>query len=198
MAFYTENELKQLNFGYIGTNVKISKNASLYSTHLMKIGDNTRIDDFCVLSGVIELGRNVHIANSSTLIGGSCGIKIKDFAGLSFGCRVFSQSDDYSGEHMTNPTVPSKYSQITSGVVIINKHCIIGSNSCIFPGVEIGEGTAVGTLSSVTRSTEEWKIYVGTPAKPIKDRSKNLLKLEKEYLESFDKVEKNATGDNNE
>ena len=50
MAYYTEEQLNQLGFKYIGENVKISDKASIYNHDQIEIGDNSRIDDFCVIS----------------------------------------------------------------------------------------------------------------------------------------------------
>jgi hypothetical protein len=41
----------------------------------------------------------------------------------------------------------------------------------------------VGSLAVVTRPTEPWKVYIGVPARPVKNCSKKLLELKKEYLE---------------
>jgi galactoside O-acetyltransferase len=60
----------------------------------------------------------------------------------------------------------------------------VGTNSLVFPGVILAEGTSVGAHSMVTKSTEEWSIYFGTPAKRIKARKRELLKLEADYLAS--------------
>ena len=68
MAFYTEEELHHLGFKALGKNVKISKRASIYNPELIEIGDHSRIDDFCVLSGKIRIGRNVHIAVFCNLV----------------------------------------------------------------------------------------------------------------------------------
>jgi galactoside O-acetyltransferase len=56
---------------------------------------------------------------------------------------------------------------------------LIGSGSVVLPGVTIGEGSAVGALSLVSMSLDEWGVYFGSPAKRIKARSKNLLEMEK-------------------
>ena len=45
ISFYTEKELKKFNFLYIGKNVLIKKNVSLYFTENISIGSNVRIDD---------------------------------------------------------------------------------------------------------------------------------------------------------
>jgi 2,3,4,5-tetrahydropyridine-2-carboxylate N-succinyltransferase len=62
MAYYTQEELEKLNFKHIGKNVKISDKASIYNFEQISINDNSRIDDFCVVSGKIKIGKNVHIS----------------------------------------------------------------------------------------------------------------------------------------
>jgi acetyltransferase-like isoleucine patch superfamily enzyme len=182
MGYYTEEELKKMGFKFIGKNVKISTKASIYNADQIEINDNSRIDDYCVLSGKIIIGRNVHIAPFCLLAGGEKGIIIEDFAGLAYHVQVFTQSDDYSGETLTNPTIPKKYKNETKKEVIIKRHSIIGAGSIIMPGVTLEEGTAIGAMTLVHKSTMPWSIYFGIPAKKIKNRKKNLLNLEKEYL----------------
>jgi acetyltransferase-like isoleucine patch superfamily enzyme len=184
MAYLTENELKELGLKKIGSNVKISSKASIYNPELIEIGDNSRIDDFCILSGKIKIGRNVHVTPFCLLAGGDEGIILEDFTTLAYGVIVFTRSDDYSGETLTNSTIPIKYRYKTMKArVIAKRFSIIGTRSVIFPGVIIEEGTAVGAMSLVNKSTEPWSIYVGVPARKIKDRSKDLLKQFQEYIE---------------
>ena len=182
MAFLTEKQLKELGFKALGTNVKISDKASIYNHDLIEIGDQSRIDDFCVLSGSITIGRNVHIAVFCNIAGGSEGITFEDFSGLAYGCHVMSQTDDYTGRTLTNPTVPTKYKKEIKRKVSIGRHCIVGTNSVIFPGVTLREGTSVGALSMVTKSTEPWTVYFGIPAKRLKARKKDMLEIERQYL----------------
>lgn len=113
---------------------------------MISIGDNVRIDDFCILSGRIEIGNNIHIAAYSALYGGKDGIYINDYANLSSRVSVYSVSDDYSGETMTNPTIPDKYKNVESAPDIIDRHVIIGSTSVVMPGVTLREGSAFGCL----------------------------------------------------
>lgn len=181
MGFYSREELEKIGFKSLGENVLISDKTSIYSPEKISIGNSVRIDDFCILSGEITLENYIHVAAYGALFGGA-GIQIKDFAGLSSRVTIYSQSDDYSGETMTNPTIPEKYKKITYGKVTIGKHCIVGASSIILPGVNIEEGTAVGAMSLINRSTEAWKIYSGIPARALKDRKKDLLELEKEFL----------------
>ena len=83
---------------------------------------------------------------------------------------------------MTNPTVHEEYTSEEVGGVTLGRHVIIGANSVILPGVTIGDGAAVGALSLVTKNLGEWGVFFGSPAKHLKKRSKDLLKLETKYL----------------
>jgi len=184
MPFLNCEQLKGLGFKSLGRNVKISDKASIYNADKIEIGDHSRIDDFCIISGKVSIGRNVHLATFCNVAGGEKGITFEDFSGLAYGCHVFTQSDDYSGRTLTNPTVPDKYKQETKKAIVIGRHSIVGTSSLIFPGVVLAEGTSVGGMSMVTKSTEEWSVYFGNPAKRIKARRRDLLKLEEEYLAS--------------
>jgi acetyltransferase-like isoleucine patch superfamily enzyme len=188
MAYYTKEQLKQLGFKDIGENVKISDKASIYNCDQIEIGDNSRIDDFCVISGKIKIGKNVHIAPFCLIAGGEKGIIFEDFSGLAYQVQVFTQSDDYSGRSLTNPTIPDEYKKEVKKEILIKKHSIVGAGSIIMPGVILAEGTSVGALSLVRKPTEEWSIYLGNPAKKIANRKKDLLELEKQYLENENKL----------
>lgn len=183
-SFYTDSELNAIGFAKLGKNIKISRKTSFYGVSKISIGDNTRIDDFCVISageGGIEIGRNVHIACFCSVIG-KVKITLGDFAGLSSHSAIFSSSDDFSGSALTNPTVPEKYKNVKNAPVYLGKHVIIGSHACILPGVTIADGAAIGAGSLVTKNISEFVLAAGAPCKKIKDRNRDLLKLEKEYL----------------
>jgi len=178
-SFYSSEELNNIGFGFIGKEVKISRHATFYNPENISIGNFTRIDDFCVLSsgsGGIEIGRNVHIAVYVSLIG-KAKISIGDFANLSSRVGIYSSSDDYSGEFLSNPTVDEKYTRVNSSPVNIGNHVIVGSGSVVLPGVTLEQGVSIGALSLVNKDCEAFKIYAGTPIRYIKDRSRKLLKL---------------------
>ena len=181
MSYYSQEELAQFGFKYLGCAVRLSKKASIYNASNISIGDNSRVDDFCVLSagkGGVVIGRNVHIAVFSSLIGSGC-IEVQDFANISSRVGVYSSNDDYSGEYMSNPTVPSGYTNIVQAPVLIGRHVIIGAGSIILPGITLNKGVGVGALSLVNKDCEAFYMYAGTPARKIGRRSKKLLELEK-------------------
>ena len=68
-SFYSRNELLNLGLAAVGSNVLISRKASIYSPSTLTVGNNVRIDDFCILSGIITLGSNIHIAAFCALYG---------------------------------------------------------------------------------------------------------------------------------
>lgn len=184
MAYYTDEQLEKLGFKFIGKNIKISDRASIYNYEEIEIDDNSRIDDFCVVSGKIKIGKNVHITPMCLVAGGEKGIVFEDFTTIAYGVQVFTQSDDYSGKTMTNSTIPKKFKNEIMKEVILKKYSIVGAGSIIMPGVILAEGTSIGAMSLVLKSTEAWSIYVGNPAKKLKDRKKDLLELEKLYRKS--------------
>lgn len=171
-----------MGFKSLGRNVKISDKASVYDCSQIEIDDFSRIDDFCIISGRVKIGRNVHITPMCLVAGGELGLYVGDFVALAYGVKVFTQSDDYSGETMTNSTIPREFKRECKKAVNIGKHCIVGAGSIIMPGVELSEGTAVGANSLILSSTQPWTIVAGSPAVKIKARKQNLLLLEKQYL----------------
>jgi acetyltransferase-like isoleucine patch superfamily enzyme len=183
MGYLGEIELRQLGFKYLGENVKISDKASIDKPERITLHDHARVDDFCALSGEINLGRNVHIAVHCSITASREPITLSDFSGLAFNCHLFSSSDDYSGRSLTNPTVPSEYKEIQHGRILLGKHVILGAGTIVFPGVEIADGCATGAMTVVTKSTEPWGVYLGAPAKRIKERKRDLLELETHYLQ---------------
>ncbi len=182
MAYYTQKKLEKLGFKFLGKNVKVSDKASIYNFDKISIDDNSRIDDFCIVSGKIKIGRNVHITPMCLVAGGEKGIIFEDFTTIAYGAQVFTQSDDYSGKTMVNSTIPKKYKNEYKKKVILKKYSIVGAGSIFMPGVILKRGTSIGAKSLVLRSTEAWSIYVGNPAIKLKDRKKDLLKLKKQYL----------------
>ncbi len=180
-SFYSEEELITLGFCEIGSNVFISKKASIYNASKISIGNNVRIDDFCILSGTILIGNFIHIAAYSALYGGEYGIEINDYSNISSKNSIYALSDDYSGESMTNPLIPDKYKKTYGGKVVLEKHVIVGSGCVILPAVVLGEGSSFGAMTLVNRSSEPWSINAGIPFRKIKNRSKELLKLERQF-----------------
>lgn len=175
-SFYSEDELKEIGFKSYGSNLKISRFARFYSPQNISLGNNVRIDDFCILSGNITIGSNIHISAYVALYG-AMGIVLEDYSGISPKSVVYSAMDDFSGEYLIGPIHSEVAINATGGPVVLKRYTQIGSNVVVFPNLEIGEGAVVGACSLINRTINPWGIYCGIPAKKIKDRSKGLLRF---------------------
>jgi acetyltransferase-like isoleucine patch superfamily enzyme len=186
-GYYNKDELSEMGFKSLGDNVQIAKNCTIVGLENIQIGNNVRIDGFSTIiasgTGYLELGSYIHIGGYSLLIAGG-GIKMGDFSGISQGVKIYSRTDDYSGKYLTNPTIPQEYTGVVSGTVTLGRHCIVGAGSVILPNVTVKEGTAVGSMSLVTKDLDSWGVYFGSPAKKLKNRSKKLLDYETRLLDS--------------
>ncbi|WP_320760821.1 acyltransferase [Enterobacter cloacae] len=189
MAILTREEIEQIGFASVGNNVFISTKASFYGTSKIHIGNNVRIDDFCVISageGGVYIGNYIHIAVYSSLIG-SGRITLMDYSNISSRVSIYSSNDDYSGNYMSNPMVSTDFTNVTYDAVVVGKHVIVGSGSIILPGVILDEGCAIGAHSLVKHNCEKLTIYAGNPARRIRDRNDKLLELEKQLTRYTDK-----------
>lgn len=184
MAMLSRNVIEGMGFAFLGSNVQISDRASIYGADHIALASNIRIDDFCVLSaglGGICIGQHVHIAAYSSLIGAGK-ITLCDFCNLSSRVSIYSSSDDYSGATMTNPTIPREYTAVRHADVFLGRHVIVGSGSVVLPGVTLKDGVAIGALSLIKEDCESFGIYAGNPCRLIKDRKRDLLALEQQFL----------------
>lgn len=179
----SREDVLKIGFASVGENVQISPVARFYGAERIHIGDNIRIDDFCVFSAGTEgirIGNFVHIAVFCSLIGKK-NICLGDFSTLSSRVSIYSSSDDYTGETMTNPTIPEKFKAVIHAPVHLGRHAIIGAGSVILPGTMIGEAVAIGALSLVRENCDPFWIYAGSPAKKIRPRKNELMLKEKEF-----------------
>jgi acetyltransferase-like isoleucine patch superfamily enzyme len=179
-GYMSSAELRTLGFAAVGDNVRIAKNCTIIGLANIRIGSNVRIDDNVVIaaaSGAVTLGDYIHVG-AGCYLGAGGGITLCDFSNLSQGVRIYSKSDDYSGDHLTNPTVPEEYLGLEIAPVRIGRHVIVGSGSVILPGCELAEGASVGALSLVVSTLQAWTIYAGCPVREIRPRSRRALDLE--------------------
>jgi len=175
-SFYSERELCELGFLSLGKNVLLSKKCSIYSPSTISIGDNVRIDDYCILTGRITIGSHIHIS-AYVAIYGTYGVFLDDYSGMSPRSTIYSAVDDFGGDFLIGPIHDPRCTNLKKGSVFIGKYSQVGANSVIFPDLKIAEGVAIGAFSLVKNDLAAWGIYAGIPLKKIRDRSKGLLKF---------------------
>lgn len=183
MAYLTEQQILALGLKNVGTGVLISDKACIYNPEMISIGNHSRIDDFCVISGLVSIGDYSHITAMCLIAGGAPGVFLDDFCTLAYGVKIFAQSDDYSGATMVNSMIDRAYKNEIFLPVRVGRQVIMGAGSTVLPGVDIAVGTALGAMTLVNKSTSPWGIYAGVPARRLKDRKKDLLVLEEKFLE---------------
>ncbi len=184
IAYFSNRELREMGFKHLGKRVLICKTCKIYHTDQVSIGDDVIIDDFTVLNGTVTIGSHVHISSNCELYSGKSEIRIADYCGISSHCSFYGITDDYIGPYMQNPTVPPRFRNLTEEPVILDKHVLIATHCVVLPGVHIGEGCSFGAMSMISRDCEPWGVYVGCPAKRIKERDRGILEVEKQLVAS--------------
>lgn len=179
-SFYSLEELNELGLKSYGENVFISKKASIYAPQRISLGNNVRIDDFCILSGNITIKDNVHISAYTGLYGGG-EIVIGNYSGCSQRCTLISASDDFSGEFMVGAVIDDQFKNVNYGKIELEDYVQLGSGTTVLPNVTIKEGAVTGAMSLVNRDLEKWTINYGIPCRMQKERKKDLLVKVKEY-----------------
>ncbi len=185
--YYNESELQEFGFKAIGKNVRIASNCKIVGLENISIGDNVIIDAFCsiiVSEGYLEIGSFVHISAFCHILANE-GVEFKDFSGLSQGVKVYSKSDDHSGNSLCNPAVPDTYKNLKKGKVIFNEFAVVGSGSVVLPNVNIGSGASVGAMSLVTSNLKSWTMFVGNPLRKLGKRSDKMLELKEQYFKDM-------------
>lgn len=135
-----------------------------------EFGNHSAIDSFFYSTVPLFIGDYVHIAPHVSVIGGSeSSLTMEHFTFLATGTRVVCGSEDYTSGGLMGATIPSEHKAPTKIAPVkfeIFSGC--GANSVIMPGVTIAMGSKIGAGSVVTKSTEPWGIYVGSPARLVK------------------------------
>jgi acetyltransferase-like isoleucine patch superfamily enzyme len=177
-----------LKFKSIGKDVLMFPLTKIIYPEQVSIGDCTIIDDFVFMMVKATIGSFVHIACMSSIVGNGEFV-MGDFSSVSHGCRVFTGNEDWHGNAINNPTVEAPYRKSVLSFVRLEKHATLGANSVILPGVTLHEGALVGACSLVKTDCDPYSVYVGSPAKKVKEYSNEKLVeierlLRKDYYDS--------------
>ena len=171
-------------FKKVGYDVRVHDQAIITRPELVEIGNHVAIDMWVYLSTQAKIGNYIHIAPSVSIIGGANALlTMEDFSNIGSGGRVVCASDDFT-QGLISPVVPAEHRTIINKPIVFKKFATLGVNCTVLPGVTLGEGCIVGANSVVTKDTEPWMVYAGTPAKPIKPRERERI------LESVKLLEK--------
>ena len=154
-----------------GKDLFIDNDALIKFPDNVELGNHVAIDKGFYCTTKLIVGDYVHLAPYSVVIGGKDSLlEMKHFSGIASGGKVVCGGDDFTTGALMNPQVPHKYRDSVSKPVKFEMFSCLGVNSCVLQGVTLAEGSVIGAHSLVTKDTEPWTIYVGSPARPIKKR----------------------------
>lgn len=135
------NFLVRLFGAKIGRGVKIRPTAKFLYPWRISIGDYSWIGD------------NVELYSLDNInIGSNCVISQKSYL-----C---------TGSH----DIESKSFKLIIKSITIEDYVWIATDVFVAPGVTIREGSVVAARSSIYKDTEPWKVYMGNPARQVRDR----------------------------
>lgn len=178
-GYFSQREVATLGCAAVGDNVLIHRSVILVNPAALTLENNIRIDAFTVITcgkAACRIGNHVHIS-THVFIAGRAGFDLGDYSGLASGARLFTTSDDFSGNFLTGPTLAETQTNAAHQRITIGEHAVAGANSIVMPGGSLGEGAILGALSLTKCPLDPWTQYGGAPARRIKPRSKALLAL---------------------
>ena len=177
---------------HMGKNVRIGTGVKLVNPEYISIGDNVVImDDVTIIArgeggvtigndcylcervyldtetadrGYIKIGDCVYIGTGTTLFG-HIGLEIGDNCLFAQNITLTPCSHIYD-----NPNDLIWNQGVKLRKVTIGNDCYIGMGTCIMYTGNIGEGSVIGSGSTVVKPIEPYSVAVGTPAKTIKRR----------------------------
>ncbi len=153
--FQHGKNLKMGNFNTIMRDVKVGDNVDIQHYVLLKpgteIGDDCYVDSYVLASGACTIGNNV-ILRYRTVIARNVIIEDNNF----FTAGVKTIFLDHTAQATKNP-------------LHIKAGSFFGDNSILMGGITIAENCIIGACSFVNKDTEPNGVYVGTPARRIRD-----------------------------
>ncbi len=173
---------------HCGQNVIIGQTVRIRHPDKVSIGNNVIIDDFCYISGEVDIGDHVHIGNSCTLSASQRTITLKPFSATAPGVKIFAGSSNYLECGLDIPTVPSTFQyNIISEDVFLERFSLLGANCVVLPGVKIPEGCAFSAniIVKKTMDLRAWHLFLDNTGKALKRTGVDKLLFETEKFYKF-------------
>jgi acetyltransferase-like isoleucine patch superfamily enzyme len=147
--------LKVGHFNTIQENVQVGDNVDIQNYVLLKpgttIGDNCYIDSYVLSSGDCQIGNNVILRYQSVI---ARNVIIEDNVFFTAGVKTIFL------DHTRT---------MTAKPLLIKSGSFFGDNVIVMGGITVAENCIFGACAFVNKDTEPNGVYVGTPAKRIRD-----------------------------
>ena len=80
------------------------------------------------------------------------------------------------GNGLVGPTIPKEYKDdMVGGTTVLERFSNVLTNAVILPGITVGEGAVIGAGAVLGSNAEPWSIYLGNPARKVKNRNKEAM-----------------------
>ena len=190
-GLYLRGKIYPLLLGGCGRNVSFGRNIVFRHPGRVRLGDNTIIDDMCLLDAKgednegITVGRNVFIGRNSILSCKNGDIVVEDGVNIGFNCEVFSSSRVRLGKNTMlaaytyliggshefgdASTPVAEQNELSSGISL-GENVWLGAGVKVLDGVEIGRDSIVGAGAVVSESLPAAVVAVGLPARVVRKR----------------------------
>lgn len=137
-----------------------------------KIGAHTAVWHYChvesqaVVGENCNLGQNVYVGNNA-IVGHGCrlGNSVAVFSHVELGDFVFC-APFMVFTHIAFPRACVNR-RASFEKTIVKNGVSLGANSTVVPGITIGTGTFLAAGSTLTKSSKDWSLMVGTPARQV-------------------------------
>lgn len=160
-SFKYGKKFKMGYFNVIGEGVEVGKNCQICNFVLLKkdtkIGDDCYIDSYVLSSGSCTIGNNVILRYQSVI---ARNVIIKDHVFFTAGVKTI-----YLNQNRKASVKP----------LVIEEGCYFGDNAIIMGAITIAPYCIIGACAFVNKDTEEKGVYVGIPAKRLRDATKEEL-----------------------
>lgn len=178
----------------VGDGVRFDRGLYIQDTPVIRIGSNVRFYPNCFVQGsgrvtiddhvdffpgtyistgdaksFIEIGHHSHFAPMCVLYGWG-GLTIGPYCNIAAHCVFATVGHD--------PVIrekPMALAPACSGPITLVEDVWLGANVTITANVTIAKGCIVGANAVLTKSTEPFGLYVGVPARRLRDRKREGL-----------------------
>lgn len=145
----------------LGQDVFLAQFVNLYGC---SIGDYSRIGTFVEIQKGVHIGSNCKIQSHSFICEG---VRIKNRVFIGHGVTFIN--DKLPKTTNLDGTI-KRNGDWTCTETTIEDEASIGSGSTILCGINIGRGAVIGAGSVVTKNVPDGQVWVGNPAKPLKEQ----------------------------
>tara|TARA_B110000305_G_C19293985_1_gene565634 strand:- start:562 stop:1050 length:489 start_codon:yes stop_codon:yes gene_type:complete len=140
-------------------------------------GNRVWFDTYSVINcpmSEVNIGNEVHIG-SHCYMGGKKNITLKNYSALTCGSKIFSGSTNIPLKKnlILNPMIMKQAYEnegLNDSEVLLEENAVVLANCVIAPGVIMRKGSMLLPNSFLNKSTEEYSVHIGVPAKSIATR----------------------------